>query len=1701
VPLRPASPARWWIQDQDGQAPSGTVARARANIAALHTLRQVQTDQRHATPEEQAVLARWGGWGAIPGVFEPDRHPELAWAAAELKDLLSPAELAAAKRNTISSFYTDVGLARAMWSAMTDLGFAGGQVLEPGCGSGNFIGLAPTDADMVGVELDPVSAGIAAQLYPDATILGESFADTAIPDATFDAVIGNVPFGNVVLNDPRHNAGGHSLHNHVILKALHLTKPGGTVAVITSRYTLDAGNPAARREIAELADLVGAIRLPATAHQRAAGTKVVSDVLIFSRREPGRDHADESWLQTRTVRIGDHDVAINAHFLDHPDHVLGELSTRHGAYRDGELTVNTTGDLALSFRAALAGIVATAHREGLEHAPETLPGPRPWEHQPPIVVASSRAPEGHIAAQDHGAFTVVADGHEQLLQVPKSQAEELRALLDLRDTAVELLNTEAMTVDDGPELQQLRDQLNRQYDTFAAKFGPINRFSWRNTGRIDPATGKNKVSRHTPRQGGFRNDPHAPTVYALEVFDPSTQTAAKADVFNQRVVARKPPQLGADSPADALAICLDTHGRIELDVVAQLLGTDPDTARERLGTLVFEVPPSTADVDNALGEAEPGQLVTAAEYLSGNVRHKHTAAVEASATDPRFATNAAALAQAIPLDIPADDIAVQLGAPWIGERDVAAFLADILGDNTIQVQHAGSTNWQVRGYEHGVAATETWGTTRMPAPVLAQTLLQQRGITVFDTVETPDGDRRVVNMEATILAQEKAAALNDRFAEWVWEDPARAERLVRTYNDLFNGIVSRSYDDAELSLPGLALGFNPRPHQVAAVARMIHEPAVGLYHEVGAGKTAEMAMGCMELRRLGMVSKPCLVVPNHMLEQFSREWAQLYPRAKLLSASSDDLAGTKRRAFVARCATGDWDAIVMTRGAFERIPMTTEAEEAYLRREIETLEAQIENIKGRDNPISLKRMQRMLWQAEERIEKKLSARRDPGLTFEATGIDYVVVDEAHGYKNLRTPSNIPGAGIDGSNRASDLDMKLHYLRERYGKRVATFATATPIANSVTEAYVMQRYLRPDLLEAAGVEDFDSWAATFGQSVSSIELSPEGGSFRMKTRFAKFRNVPELLQMWHVSADVKTAEDLNLDTPQLAARGETGIREPETQVVQPGDELVDYMGLLAKRAEEVRNRAVKPEVDNMLKISSDGRAAALAVQLVDLEPSSEETKLDLAARQIARYYHDNAQRQYSGSERRGAFQLVFCDLGTPKKDGQWNAYDELRDKAAKLGVPAAEFRFVHEANNDQQKAELFAACRDGRVAVLMGSTERMGVGTNVQKRALALHHLDCPWRPADLAQRDGRIIRQGNENDEVYVVRYVTEGSFDGYSWQTVTRKAGFIAQIMRGRLDVREIEDIGDAALSYNEVKALATGNPLLLDHANASAEVTKLERLQRAHDKVQDRLPKQIEKLRTQVQQDVTQLEHIDKALGQRQPTGGDKFAMTVGTMRFTDRVEAQAALVQKLHQVAAGARISNPDEALREEHIATLAGVEITAVTTYDPWKGRPEIRMQPAGVFRDSVKIGGTTAVLRELENGHGTVLRLENVLGRLESTRENTAETIDRGTTEISRSEEELAKPFAKAEELAEAKVRLAGIEHEMAEQAKPEQEEPNPDEAAAEVVSDAVRLLRASSPVSTREAVQQEGDASKECERDERAHLSRTVEHEINSPTR
>ncbi len=1560
------------------------------------------------------MLARWSGWGAIPQIFDEsdDRYVD---ERAELRQLLRTEEgWAQARRTTLNAHYTSASVVQAMWHATGALGVEGDvRVLEPGCGSGNFIGFAPPGARLTGVELDETTAEIAEHLYgARATIHATAFEELRVEDGAFDLVIGNVPFAKVTPHDPRHNRGRHALHNYFIVKSLHLTRPGGLVVALTSRYTLDARNPGVRREIASLADLVGAIRLPERAFARSSGTDVVVDMVVLCRRPPGAEPTGPAWERVGRAPIEVGDAAapleVNEYYLAHPERVLGELAAARGMYRDHELTVTPTGDLDEQLPAALAALVADACARGLVYVPA--------DRSQDYGRAERRPARGDFDlthAQD-GSFVVNQRGEVAQLQggapfayeprVAKDRSE-LARLVGLRDAARSVL---AVQVDGGDDDQLAAAQatLAEQYRAYTRLDGPINRSAQARTGRRNPETGEEIMRRVRPRMGGFREDPDWPLVAALEVFDEETQEARPAAIFHERVIDPPHERHGVDTPDEAVAVCLDETGTITVDRVAELLGTDPATARQQLGELVYD---------------EPGtdRLVAASEYLSGNVRAKLDACRAADDPDGRYRPDIAALERVLPAQLEPADITARLGAPWIPSRDIERFCREVL-DSTVDVEHLPQFgHWSARlrdGSRRSVALSSEWGTSRADAVTLLDAALNQRLHTVTDATE--DG-RRVRNDAETLAARDKQEALTARFSTWVWEDPERARRLAARYNELFSSTVLPTFDGSHLTLPGLAGTFTPHAHQRAAVARILTDGRALLAHAVGAGKTATMVMAAMELRRLGFASKPAVVVPNHMLEQFSREWLQLYPTARVLVADRERLSKDRRKEFVARAATGDWDGIIFTQSGFARLPLGRDLISSYLGEEIETARGALAGSKD-GKGLSVKRLERRIAQLEETHKRLLAEHtKDDGVRFEETGIDYLFVDEAHAYKNRRVDSSIDGVANVGSQRAQDLDSKLWALRRMHGTRVVTFATATPVANSMAELWVMQCYLHPDLLASVDLRAFDAWAANFGRTHTALELAPDGASYRMQTRFARFQNVPELLTLYRQVADVRTIDDLDLPVPALAGG------QAETIVVEPSDALVDYVADLASRAEAIRNRVVDPSEDNMLKVTGDGRRAALDLRLVGEDSPGEGGKLNVAAQRIAAIHHATRDLRYADEHgqltlRPGALQLVFCDVSTPAAVG-WNAYDELRTLLARRGIDPGSIRYMQGAQTDVAKAKLFAACRDGTVSVLMGSTETMGVGTNVQTRAMAMHHLDAPWRPADIEQRDGRILRQGNQNPEVRVLRYVTEGSFDTYMWQTLERKAAFIAQVTRGDLPDRDVDDVGDQALSFAEVKALATGDPLVLEKAAVDADVARLARLERAHHDDQHRLRITLEAATRRAETVEHRAADLEAVIGRVTDTRGERFTMAVDGRAHVKRVDAGEHLQRLLRH-----RLDRtpPETSGPTTEIGILGGLVVTAqaITTIED-----EVRVTIPDAHVE------VSFLANDLSRGDpaNLVTRLERHLHRLPETLAEMNKEAAGARTEAERAAARIGVPWDRADELAALRRHQKEIEDALA----------------------------------------------------------------------
>ena len=1485
----------------------GTTNRIRANIAALRRLKELENTGETPTEKDLSVLARWSGWGTIAQVF--DSNGSFTEERSELEELLTSEELFAARLATPNAHYTDPVIVQAMWKFLGDLGLSSGRVLEPGCGSGHFVGYAPEGVDMVGVELDPTTARIAQVLYPDAEIRSESFADSTFVASDFDAAIGNVPFGDYALFDPTDNTDNFNIHNHFILKSLRLTRPGGVVAVVTSRYTMDSKNPGARRRFEEVADFIGAVRLPEIAHQRTALTSVVTDVLFFRRREAEVEPSGIPFITTRPYDV-ENAISINEYFLDNPGQVLGDFSVSTGMYSAQTLhvTLDVPQASTLQQKCSLMGEQLNLRLGEMAEAllSEDMGfAPRKAEYAAPLPVARvGRNPsrlEGFISYdQAADTFYCVESGRTrpylpsstertkdpetgkvrtvtQRNDFPKTDAEELRALIAMRDVGLDLLTLESQNASSTPQMIETRALLNSMYDTYVVNYGALNRYSLiekTTTKSVDVSDDaeleeledlSSKAYRKViPSLGGFRTDPFWYFVASFELFDDNTLTAAKGPIFSNRIVNAHIEPTGADTASDALQISMTYRGRIDLEYMADLCGNEVSDIIQELGDEIFEDPRS------------PGDYVLAADYLSGNVVAKLAVAEELVATEPRFERNVRALTEVKPIPLRADEIGMVLGSPWIPAEMVTAFGTSILQSDSIRVLYVGDATWSVEGGTYGPTATYSHGTLERPFGSLLESILNHRPIRVYKTID----ERQVMDPDATLAAQEKAELIQNAFSEWCLTSEY-TDQVVSEYNRLFNNTVLRNFDSHPAHPVGVARTFTPRHHQLVGVARMLTQPTVLLAHEVGAGKTATMIMGTMELKRLGMISKPAYVVPNHMVDSFAIEFLRLYPSAQLLVGRKEDYQGADgKRRFIAKASASELDAVILGHSMFKAIPLSDKTREQYTDEAIREYRQQLDDLEAvgaiKTKMIAKKIQSRINKLTAERT--RLAANQLPGITFEMMGIDYLCVDESHVYKNLETVTDIPDAAISPKLLTADMFQKMLYLRRlNNNQHYATFATATPIANSITECHALLRYLAPELLAERDITAFNNWASTFAKHVPILELSPDCTTYRIKTRFAEFINIPELVQMLHTFTDLKLAADLDLPIPKLEGD------KPQTIAVPAAPELRGYIQQLGDRAEAIRSGLVDPSEDNMLVVSTDGRKASLDLRLVGLDaPESEYSKLAIATETISRIYHENKDNIYldatgSQSEIPGALQIVFSDISTPNGDNRWTAYESLRDSLVAAGVPRGMIRFVQDADTDLKKATLFAECRSGKVAVLMGSTSKMGVGTNVQDRAIALHSLDCPWRPADVRQREGRILRQGNQNPTVQIYRYVTEGSFDIYSWQTVERKAAFINSIMGVKSLSRSIEDTTNEALSYAEVKAIATGNPLVLEQAQITTALTKLERSASSFHKSRSRTEAKLLDLRKEsayLQKTIPELEELCSHM---YDTSGLHFAMDV--------------------------------------------------------------------------------------------------------------------------------------------------------------------------------------------------------------------------------
>jgi N12 class adenine-specific DNA methylase/TolA-binding protein/predicted O-methyltransferase YrrM len=1392
---------------------------------------------------------KYVGWGGIPQVFASPPPAEWRSEGEELKARLTTDEYAAARASTLNAHYTSATLISGIYDALQRIGFNGGRVLEPAAGVGHFFGLMPAEvaaqSQLTAVEIDPSSAAIARHLYPDADIRTQGFEGAALEDGSFDLAISNVPFGDYKLHDPQFNDRNFVIHDYFFAKATEKLRPGGLIAFITSKGTLDKINSGLREYLAERANLLGAIRLPNDAFKRNANTEVTTDLVFLRKLHDGEKPSGPAWLNlARYVNSDGSEFQINEYFAAHPQMMLGRMAYAGTMYRSNEPALLPDGR---NLGSALAEAVATLPR-GIYRAGDraTASGKRS------VLIAPDDVKENAFTIADGGIAIRTGSTLMLIANLPDETSRRIRGMIRVREAVRDVLRTQ---LDDRSEdeIADARRRLNAAYDQFASRFGAIN---------------------ESANRRAFRGDPDAPLLCSLEEYDDDTNRATKTAIFHERTIQQPQPARAAESPRDALVLTLNDTGRVDLARMEALLGRSPEEFLPELKGLVFRNPETR--------EWEAGD-----QYLSGDVRAKLIDARAAAAIDPSYRENFTALEAVQPEDLTASEIDARLGAVWIPARDVEEFVRSLLRNDGVTVSHAAMLGtWFVRG-DFGargtVANTAEWGTMRYSALELIQDALNLKTPTVYD--RDRQKDTVVINVQETEAARDRLERIKERFKAWIWEDDARRERLCRKYNDEFNSVRLRVFNGSHLTLPSSSQQVSLRPHQKNAVWRIIQSDNTLLAHVVGAGKTYTMVAAAIELKRLGLATKPMFVVPNHMLGQFSSELLTLYPTANILVAGKEDFEATKRARLFSRIATANWDAVIVTHASFEKIPVSLATRRNFISQQIDEIESAIREERADRGTRLVKELERV----KKRLTAKLEAlsaerRKDNTLTFEELGIDRLFIDEAHKFKNLfyvTKMTRVAGLPQTASERAFDLFLKVQHIQARNKGGGVVFATGTPISNTMAEMFTMQRYLQMSTLRRNSLQHFDSWAGTFGETVTSMELSPDGSGYRLQSRFARFVNVPELMQQFRQVADVQTAEMLKLPVPKLDQGRPITVSAPSSP------ELKRYVDELVKRTEKIKSGRIDPRDDNMLKVTTDGRKAALDLRLVlPHVRDNPDSKTNLAVEKIYQIWHDSTPQ-------RGA-QLVFCDLSTPTAVAGWfSVYEDVWAKLIDRGIPAREIAFAQQFNDDASKAALFKSVREGKVRVLLGSTLKMGEGTNVQTRLVALHHLDAPWRPADIEQREGRIVRQGNQNEYVKIFRYVTEGSFDAYMWQTLETKCRFIAQVMTGDATVRRAEDVDSAALTYAEVKAIASGNPLVIEKASVDAEVMRLTRLKKQHTESLYQMRYRIRRLNDTAALLEREIANIRDDLRTRTTTRGDNFVMKLKNETFTDRVKAGRALV----------------------------------------------------------------------------------------------------------------------------------------------------------------------------------------------------------------
>ena len=1544
----------------------GKKERFRRNIMAIQLLKKCQEENRFATPEEQIILSKYVGWGGLSEAFDENNS---AWATEylELSSVLTPEEYASARESTLTAFYTPPEVITAIYKAMEQMGFKEGNLLEPSCGIGNFIGMLPDamqDSKIYGVELDTISAGIAQQLYQKTTIAAQGFEETNLPDSFFDGVVGNVPFGDFKVLDKRYDKHKFLIHDYFFAKSLDKLRPGGVMALVTSKGTMDKETLAVRKYIAQRAELLGAIRLPNNTFKGNAGTEVVSDILILQKRDRLID-IEPDWVHLDADENG---IKMNSYFVQHPEMILGEMKMVSGRFgMEATCVPYENADLAAQLDEAVANIHGEITEyeveEELEEEDNSIPA------DPTVRNFSYTVVDNKIYYRENSRMTPV--------EVSATAENRIKGMIAIRNSVRTLIELQTEDYPDS-EIKAEQERLNRLYDTFSGKYGLIN--SRANT-------------------SAFSQDSSFSLLSALEIIGEDGELERKADMFSKRTIKPHTPVTSVDTASEALAVSLGEKATIDMDYMMELSGKSENEIFEDLKGVIFLNP--LYEYGNSY---EPKYLM-ADEYLSGNVREKLKIAKNSAELYPEdYKVNVEALQKVQPKDLTASEISVRLGATWLPPDDVQEFIFHLLetpryAQWNIKVHFSPFTSeWNIEGksYDKGnVRAYNTYGTSRINAYKIIEETLNLKDVRIFDYIEDDEGKKKaVLNKKETAIAQSKQEMIKQEFQDWIWSDPERRERLCKSYNEKFNSVRPREYDGSHIIFNGMNPEIELREHQKNAVAHILYGGNTLLAHAVGAGKTFEMVAAAQESKRLGLCNKSLFVVPNHLTEQWAAEYLQLYPAANILVATKKDFETKNRKKFCGRIATGDYDAVIIGHSQFEKIPMSIERQRAILEQQLEEITGGIAELKrNRGENFSIKQLEKSKKSIRQKLDKlNDQTKKDDVVTFEELGVDRLFVDESHYYKNLYLYTkmrNVGGIAQTEAQKSSDLFMKCRYLDEITGGRGTVFATGTPISNSMVELYTIQRYLQYNTLVKNGLQHFDAWASTFGETITAVELTPEGTGYRAKTRFAKFYNLPELMAMFKEIADIKTADMLNLPVPEA---------KYHNIAVKPSEMQKEMVASLAERAEQVRGGGVDSSVDNMLKITNDGRKLALDQRMLnDMLPDFEGSKINACVDNIYRIWKENADKKSA--------QLVFCDLSTPKNDGTFSVYNDIRKKLIERGIPESEVKFIHEADTDMKKKELFQKTRKGEVRVLLGSTQKMGAGTNVQDKLIALHDVDCPWRPSDLEQRSGRIVRQGNENPKVDIYRYVTEQTFDAYLYQLVEGKQKFASQIMTSKSPVRSAEDIDETALSYAEIKMLATGNPYIKEKMDLDIQVQKLKMLKSnflsekygLEDKVIKFYPQQIAYLKSRVE---GLTKDVETAKLHPKPIDEQPLGMMVSGVSYSEKAEAGQAIINACKSM------NSPDAIPLGEY----RGFQMELY--FDTVQRNYVVKLK--GETSRDVPLG---------DDSHGNIVRIDNGIERFEEALADTKNSLENTEKQFETAKQEIEKPFAKEEELRAKTARL------------------------------------------------------------------------------